>query len=273
MTHTGPELEVPVIPILEKAVQVFRENWVVAIQIGFLYLIPYAMKNSAGEAGVFAYAAYLAVFLISPLPNLMLIILYFRQARKEEVSLTACWEDITRRLYYSYLFGSFLWTILVMIGFALVIYPGIYLAVCWVWMYQLIVENPENDQSSYWRFVWNAMKYSRKQVIRNWKNVAKFAIFFWVVQWTGQVTEVLALITGPVCTFALSEGYLIARGVPTRNDPKQGKIMPDGPVVPAQEPSMMCDPNPRKSANTVASPTERKTISQANAGDHYQSMA
>jgi hypothetical protein len=273
LTKNGPELEIPIIPILEKSVAVFRENWAVAAQIGFLYLIPYAMKNSAeGSAGIFASAAYLAVFFISPIPNLMLTILYFRQARKEEVSLTACFEDITRRLYYSYLLGSFLWTLLVAIGLAFVIYPGIYLAVCWAWMNQVMIENPENDQSTSWKFVWGCMKYSRKQAIRNWNAVAKYALFFWAVQWTGQVTEILALITGPVCTLAFTEGYLIAAGVSPRNDLEKAKFMPNGPVVP-QDPSLVYD-----QTRQSTSPNQRKTVTQAQAGqngtgDHYEAMA
>jgi hypothetical protein len=226
MTEVGPPLSIPIWPTIKIGWQCFKENWKTSALMALIavaaYLIFYLFAALSG-AGFVGYVIY---FFIQPIPTMLLIILYFRRARNQDTSLKACWDEITLSLYFSAASGTWLYSLLVSIGFLLLIIPGLYLMVCWVWWIQDLIMNYENN-ASFCTKIWESFKASRAQVMRNWCNVFLFMFSCIIILVLGQLTFFFGLITYPVAIFAITEGYFIAFGI---NPQQQQNAQVNSPV-------------------------------------------
>lgn len=90
--------------------------------------------------------------------------------------------------------------ILVSLGFALLILPGIYLAVCYLFVTLLIIDHRME--------FWDAMETSRKIVSKNWFAVFGFAFALFAVNLLGMLALVVGLlVTIPVTSCAAAIVY------------------------------------------------------------------
>jgi uncharacterized membrane protein len=99
------------------------------------------------------------VEMLFTLPILIgIMILGVKHSRKEELSIPSIFE------YFGMIMPIMLayvaMTVIISIGFVLLIIPGIYFAVSYAFVYQLIVDKGLN--------VWEAMELSRKTVTKQW---------------------------------------------------------------------------------------------------------
>jgi hypothetical protein len=212
LTTKGPPLELSISPLLKAGWQAFKETWAVSLIIMVLWWIPYLViailaVTGAPNIGV----AYLFYYLISPLPLMMLTILYLRRHAKQDVSSIHCIRaDMTWGLYFRILIGSLLVGFLVGIGFFLLIIPGVYLAICWIWWSTDLLY--KKKAGSFCDDIWTSMSESRNHVIRNWCSVFVFAFVLFLIEWVASITFVGVFIVIPIVIFATTESYLYAVG-------------------------------------------------------------
>lgn len=90
--------------------------------------------------------------------------------------------------------------ILVSLGFVLLVLPGIYLAVCYMFVTLLIIDNRME--------FWDAMETSRKVVSKNWLAVFILACALFAVNLLGMLALVVGLlVTVPVTACAAAVAY------------------------------------------------------------------
>jgi hypothetical protein len=212
LTSNGAPLDLPIAALLKTGWKAFTETWIVAVLIMLIWWIPYLIVVilivSASQGFVVAYFFF---YFISPLPMMMLTLLYLRRHAKQDTSsVMNVWGDVTLGLYFRYLLGSLLVGLLVSIGFFLLIIPGIYLAVCWMWWSTDLLY--KKKAGSLCDDIWISMKDSRAQVIRNWCSVFLFVLVLYVIQWLASITFIGVFIAVPVIVYAVTEAYLYAIG-------------------------------------------------------------
>jgi len=119
--------------------------------------------------------------------------------RGQPVTIETAFAGFSNRFLHLFL-GSFVTTLLMVLGFLCLILPGIYLWIAWTFTLPLIVDRRLD--------FWSAMEVSRKMVTRHWWKLLGFVLVLALLKYAGLLVFCLGIfITGPIAMASLMYAY------------------------------------------------------------------
>jgi len=143
-------------------------------------------------------AAYVGLILTGPILG-GLFHYYFKKMRQEPAELADAFSGFTI-CFVQLLLGALVSSLLITVGLALCVLPGIYLAVAWHFALPLIMDKRIE--------FWPAMELSRKVISKHWWSFLGFAIVLGLVNFVGVLACGIGLfVTAPLTMIALAYAY------------------------------------------------------------------
>lgn len=149
--------------------------------------------------GAIPYVRYISVLFAGPLLG-GLVRLYLKLIRSEPAVFADLFSGFHKTRVLPLLLASMVLMILVALGFALLVVPGVLLATSWIFAFQLVVDKRME--------LWPAMELSRKVTWRHFGMLSGFWLVLAAVKLTGFIACCIGiLLTGPVAVAAWLYAY------------------------------------------------------------------
>lgn len=180
---------------------------VVFIVLGIAFgIVAGIVTRSGGDQSVlivFNIVFQIAITAVALPMSLAVLVMAMRHANDKSVSAGEIFRHfgVVGTLVIAYL----LMTILMLIGFALLVLPGIYLMFAYVYSMPLIVEKKMG--------AWQAMETSRKAITRVWFRMVGLLIVIWFINMLGLVTIIGWIWTVPLTVLTIAMVYQKIFGV------------------------------------------------------------
>jgi len=143
-------------------------------------------------------AAYVGLVLTGPLLG-GLYWYYLKKMRGERAEIGDAFAGFTISFLQLFL-GGLVSSVLIAVGFAVCILPGIYLSVAWQFALPLIIDKKIE--------FWPAMELSRKVISKHWWSFLGFAIVMVLVNFAGVLACFVGVfVTAPLTMIALTYAY------------------------------------------------------------------
>ena len=171
--------------------QVLNEAWELFMRDAGLYV-----AAAATYLGILIITCGAAIFVWGPLGAGM-VIMGFKARKGEQLKFDDCFAGF--KLFGPTFLVTFVSGLLIVLGFALCVIPGIYLAIAWAFALPLVVDKKMD--------FWEAMQLSMRKVNENFVPVLLVILVLYAINSLGSSVALGFLITQPLMVLGINVAY------------------------------------------------------------------
>ena len=203
------------------------------------------VSHNAGNDTTMEVTSGVAVLVLGPLWGGPLYY-FLKKIRMEAVTVEMAFCGFSHRFLHLFLAG-FVASVLIWIGFLLLVFPGIYLAIAWMFTLPIVVDKQVD--------FWTAMELSRKVVTRHWFKLFGFGLVLCLLLFAGVLAFGFGIfVMTPLVLGALMYAYEDIIGSVKESAAVPAATGPTGTIVmpPAQSPAPQPGPGLWTPATKIA---------------------